>query len=152
MLGPYPRQDPPANPKHQGFPLVLRPGDWGIPLAGLISRFAALSADLADLILPMDTDYDVCIYSFSLAPWVHERVYAAAALNCHGKLMPKAYLLRHIAVSMMYALHDKRPDMSELQVFQTLIKVHFRQFVITGRAPLHRILFAEVRWVDASSV
>lgn len=108
-----------------------------------------------------------------LSPWVRERVYSAAALNCHGKGMSKAHLLRHIAVNMIYALHvcppilfniatfilaacspvpkEKRPDMTKLQVFQALMNVHFRQLVVMGHARGDKILFAEVRWVDATA-
>lgn len=147
--GPYAREDLPVKATHHIFPLNLRPGDWGLPLAGLISRFPDFLT--AKLSAPFREDYDACIYSFSLLPWVRERVYSAAALNCHGKGMSKAHLLRHIAVNMIYALHEKRPDMTKLQVFQALINVHFRQLVVLGHARGDKIIFAEVRWVDATA-
>lgn len=46
---------------------------------------------------------------------------------------------------------EKRPDMTKLQVFQALINVHFRQLVVLGHARGDKIIFAEVRWVDATA-
>lgn len=62
--GPYAREDLPVKATHHIFPLNLRPGDWGLPLAGLISRFPDFLT--AKLSAPFREDYDVCIYSFSV--------------------------------------------------------------------------------------
>ncbi|KAF4571727.1 hypothetical protein EYR36_009072 [Pleurotus pulmonarius] len=146
ITSPYPHVDPPVKPTHHAISLCQTPTDWGLPLAGLISRFSDfLTPKLSE---PFGEGYDTCVYSFALSPWLSERVFSAAALKCHGKVLPKACFVCHIAVNMLHALREKRPDMTELQVFRALINVHFRQLVIVGDSQKQKIIYVEVNWVS----
>ncbi|KAF4571732.1 hypothetical protein EYR40_008255 [Pleurotus pulmonarius] len=142
---PYRGDDPPVKPPHHAIHLYRTPTEWGLPLADLIAH----TSDYLTLTLsqPFKEDYDTCIYSFSLLPWVRERVFSAAALTCHGESMSKAYLVRHIAVSMLRALEEKCPNMTGPQAFRQLINANFRELVIVGLSKWRRTVFVEVHWI-----
>ncbi|KDQ24211.1 hypothetical protein PLEOSDRAFT_1107144 [Pleurotus ostreatus PC15] len=146
---PYRGEDPKFKPTHHVIQFPRTPTEWGLPLADLIVHFSDyLTVTLSE---PFGEDYNTCVYSFSLLPWVRERVFSAAALKCHGEPMSKASLMRHIAVNMLRALREKRPDMTGPQVFRQLINAHFRQLVIVGHSERQKTIFAQVHWAYPTS-
>ncbi len=64
ITSPYPHVDPPVKPTHHAISLCQTPTDWGLPLAGLISRFSDfLTPKLSE---PFGEGYDTCVYSFAV--------------------------------------------------------------------------------------
>lgn len=64
LTGPYPHDDPPVKPNQLAIRFSQTPTDWGLPLAGLISRFPDfLTPKLSE---PFGEPYDTCVYSFAV--------------------------------------------------------------------------------------
>ncbi|KAF4571725.1 hypothetical protein EYR40_008248 [Pleurotus pulmonarius] len=147
--GPCPRGLSKVRPEHHSVTLVESPTGWGVSVAGLIARWPHfLPPDYH--ITPFNKEYDVCTYYFSLRPWIRDEVCSAVSVRCHGDKMSTAYLLRHIAVSMVCALREKIVGLSNLDIFKLLLHVHMQQLVVTGYDPDEKNIFVKVLWEDAS--
>ncbi|KAG9224419.1 hypothetical protein CCMSSC00406_0009461 [Pleurotus cornucopiae] len=148
---PYPYGDVPVSAHHSVVTLVRNPASWGVSIADLIARWPHVLTPKFHS-EPYSKEFDFCVYTFMLNPWIRDHVCAAVALKCHGKTMTVAYLLRHIAVSMFYAVREKTTGLSDLDVFKMLMHVHLRQLVATGYSKKEKVVFVEVIWAESSLV
>lgn len=147
--GPCPHGLAKVPPEHRSIPLIESPTGWGISVAALIARWPDVLPPTYHN-TPFNKEYDVCTYYFTLRPWIRDKVCSAVAVRCHGERMTTGSLLRHIAVNMVCALHEKTTGLSNLDLFKLLLHVHIQQLVVTSYDPEEKNIFIEVLWEDAS--